>query len=167
MNVKFFAQGNNGLTLTGCEPTRSAILRLIVRRVNHSPTPYDQIDGMHLWETFCNLDHINYWFLLYITIIFCYNSITLLPLYMPLVAYNLPFRVEISELQPPFHPFVLCFTIFQRIYMLDLKKSQNKVNCEPYMILLFLYLTERLIDIECIPFECRTTYLTLFKTQFE
>jgi hypothetical protein len=39
MNVKFLAQGNNVLPLTGFEPTRSPIVRLLVRRVNHSATP--------------------------------------------------------------------------------------------------------------------------------
>jgi hypothetical protein len=39
MNVKFLAQENNGLPLIGFEPTRSAILRLLIRRVNHSVTP--------------------------------------------------------------------------------------------------------------------------------
>jgi hypothetical protein len=32
MNVKFFAQGNNGLLLTGFEPWRSAIFRLLVQK---------------------------------------------------------------------------------------------------------------------------------------
>jgi hypothetical protein len=30
MNEKFLAQGNNGLSQTGFEPTRSAIIRLLV-----------------------------------------------------------------------------------------------------------------------------------------
>ena len=39
MSVKFLAQGNNNLALTGFEPMRLAILRLLVRRVNISTTP--------------------------------------------------------------------------------------------------------------------------------
>ena len=39
MRVKFFAQGNNELSLTGFEPIRLAILKLLVRHVNHSTTP--------------------------------------------------------------------------------------------------------------------------------
>jgi hypothetical protein len=36
MSVKFLAQGNNDLPLTGFEPKQLAIIRLPVRRVNHS-----------------------------------------------------------------------------------------------------------------------------------
>ena len=36
MSVKFHAQGNNGLSLRRFEPMRLAILRFLVRRVNHS-----------------------------------------------------------------------------------------------------------------------------------
>ena len=36
---RFFAEGNNGLSLTGFEPMRLAILRLLVRCVNHSTRP--------------------------------------------------------------------------------------------------------------------------------
>jgi hypothetical protein len=36
---KFLAQGNNSLPLTGFEPTRSAIIILLVRRVKNSATP--------------------------------------------------------------------------------------------------------------------------------
>jgi hypothetical protein len=39
MSVIFLAQGNNGLLLTGFEPMRLAIIRLLVRRVNHSAMP--------------------------------------------------------------------------------------------------------------------------------
>ena len=39
ISVWFLAQGNNGLSMTGFEPMRLAILRLLVRRVNHSTTP--------------------------------------------------------------------------------------------------------------------------------
>ena len=39
ISVKFFAQGNNGLSLTGFEPMQLAILRLLVRRINHSTMP--------------------------------------------------------------------------------------------------------------------------------
>ena len=39
MSVKFLAEGNNGLPLTGFEPMRLAILRLLVWCVNHSTTP--------------------------------------------------------------------------------------------------------------------------------
>ena len=39
MSVKFLAQGNNDLSLTGFEPMRLAILRLLARRVNYSTNP--------------------------------------------------------------------------------------------------------------------------------
>ena len=39
VGVKFLAQGNNGLSLTGFEPMWLANLRLLARRVNHSTTP--------------------------------------------------------------------------------------------------------------------------------
>jgi hypothetical protein len=39
LSVKFLAQGNNDLPLTGFEPMRLAIMRLLVRRVNHSAMP--------------------------------------------------------------------------------------------------------------------------------
>jgi hypothetical protein len=39
MNVKFHTQGNNGLSPIGLEPTQTAILRLLVRHVNHSAMP--------------------------------------------------------------------------------------------------------------------------------
>ena len=39
ISVKFIAQGNNGLSLTGFEPMWLAILRLLIRHVNHSTTP--------------------------------------------------------------------------------------------------------------------------------
>ena len=39
MSIKFLAQGNNGLSLAGFEPMRLGIIRLLVRRVNHSTTP--------------------------------------------------------------------------------------------------------------------------------
>ena len=35
ISVKFLAQGNNGSSLTGFEPMRLMIVRLLVRRVNH------------------------------------------------------------------------------------------------------------------------------------
>ena len=38
ISVKFLAQGNNSLSVTGFKPMRLAILRL-VRHVNHSTTP--------------------------------------------------------------------------------------------------------------------------------
>ena len=38
ISVKFLAQWNNGLSFTGFEPMRLAILRLLVQRVNHSTT---------------------------------------------------------------------------------------------------------------------------------
>ena len=38
ISVKFLAQGNNDLSLTGFEPMRLAILRLLVWCVNHSTT---------------------------------------------------------------------------------------------------------------------------------
>ena len=38
ISVKFLAQGNKRLTLTGFEPRQLAILRLLVRHVNHSFT---------------------------------------------------------------------------------------------------------------------------------
>ena len=38
ISVKFIAQRNNGLSLTGFEPIWLAILRLLVRRVNYSTT---------------------------------------------------------------------------------------------------------------------------------
>jgi hypothetical protein len=43
MNVKFLSKGNNGLSMTGFEPMRPAILRLLVRRDNHSATPPLQV----------------------------------------------------------------------------------------------------------------------------
>ena len=39
MSVKFLAQGNNGLPLTGFEPTRTAILESLAKRINISATP--------------------------------------------------------------------------------------------------------------------------------
>ena len=36
MSLKFLAQGNDGLLLTGFEPMQPAILGLLVRCVNHS-----------------------------------------------------------------------------------------------------------------------------------
>ena len=39
ISVKFLAQGNNRLSVTGFEPMRLAILRLLVWRVNHSTMP--------------------------------------------------------------------------------------------------------------------------------
>ena len=39
MSIRFLAQGNNGLSLTGFKPMRLAILGFLVRRVNHSTTP--------------------------------------------------------------------------------------------------------------------------------
>jgi hypothetical protein len=39
ISVKFLAQGNNDLPLTGFEPTWLAIMRLLVRRVNLSAMP--------------------------------------------------------------------------------------------------------------------------------
>ena len=38
VSVKFLAQGNNGLSLTGFEPMRLVILRLLVWPVNHTTT---------------------------------------------------------------------------------------------------------------------------------
>ena len=38
ISLKFPAEGNNGLSLTGFEPMRLAILRLLVRRINLSTT---------------------------------------------------------------------------------------------------------------------------------
>ena len=39
MSVKFLAQGDNDLPLTGSEPMWLAILRLLARHINHSTTP--------------------------------------------------------------------------------------------------------------------------------
>ena len=46
IKVKFLAQGNNGLPLTGFEPMQLVILRLLVQRVNHltTPPPFSCID---------------------------------------------------------------------------------------------------------------------------
>jgi hypothetical protein len=47
MSVKFLAQGNNDLPLTGFETIRLAIIRLLVRRVNNTDMPLGLIEHIH------------------------------------------------------------------------------------------------------------------------
>ena len=47
MSVKFLTQANNGLPMTGFEPMRLSIFKLILRRVNHSNTPPTNVVWSH------------------------------------------------------------------------------------------------------------------------
>jgi hypothetical protein len=47
MRVKFLAQGNKDLLLTGFEPTQVAILRLLVQHVKHSAIPPHQYSSSY------------------------------------------------------------------------------------------------------------------------